>query len=101
MIFTTLSPICNMSHLGYIPSFLNSSDKRSAAEQFEENYIAGWNPFPGFTMDPTTFAIKYPGDPKLHPLATATLRHERIFIYEHAWVAIVQPDRSFEIARMD
>jgi hypothetical protein len=29
------------------------------------------------------------------------LGHERVIVYEHSWVAIVQPDRSFEVCRMD
>jgi hypothetical protein len=96
-----LSPIATIHHLGYIPTFLNSSDKRSAAKQFDANYIGRWRPLKGFEMNPETFSIKYPGDPKLLPIAVATLRQERIFIYESAWVAIVQPDGTFEFSRMD
>jgi hypothetical protein len=29
------------------------------------------------------------------------LRDELILIYEHSWVAIIQPDRTFETCRMD
>jgi hypothetical protein len=45
--------------------------------------------------------IKYPGDPQNKLLFEAKLRDETIRVYEHAWVAIAQPDGSFEIARMD
>jgi hypothetical protein len=37
----------------------------------------------------------------LHPIAEIRLRAERILIYESDFVAIVQPDRSFEVRRID
>lgn len=89
--------------LGLIPAFIFESDPRSAAEQFNERYAhgGGWRPMSGWGLEPGSFALKYPGDPALHPVAGAWLREERIFVYPYAWVAIVQADGSFEVARMD
>jgi hypothetical protein len=89
--------------LGFIPEFLNDLDPRPAREQFNESYAhgGGWRKFDGFEMDPKDHGITYPGDPTYMPLASLTLRDETIFIYPHAWVAIVQPDGTYEIARMD
>jgi len=42
-----------------------------------------------------------PGDPPFKPLAQAKLRDELIVLYEADFVAVIQPDRSFEVARMD
>lgn len=28
-------------------------------------------------------------------------KHETIYLYQHAWVCIVQEDGSFEVSRMD
>ena len=52
-----------------------------------------------FTMTDTT--LHYPGDPDFEPLAAVWLRREVIMVYECSIVAIVQPDGSFEVARMD
>lgn len=89
-----------MEHLGLIPLFLSLNDPRPAREQFNEWYVAGWTPFKGFTLQPNNI-LTYPGDPLTMPLAEAKLRDELIVFYEHAWVAIIQPDRSFEVCRMD
>lgn len=89
--------------LGFIPLFLDEGDPRPAAEQFNEAYAhgGGWNSFTGFKMDPVTYGIKYPGDPVIMPVAQASFRDELILVYPYAWVAIVQPDDTYEIARMD
>lgn len=98
--------------VGYIPMFLWESDPRSAKEQIHDRYVAGWNDFQGFRRGSTSielidtqtedlFNLKYPGDPELPPLAYTKLRNELIVVYPSAWVAIVQPDGSFEVARLD
>ena len=62
----------------------------------------GWHGMNGFRMsDPKTCILQYPGDPPLKPIAMMRLRDERIFVYEHGITAIVQPDGSFEAARLD
>jgi hypothetical protein len=53
-----------------------------------------------FHMD-AHHVLRYPGDPPLNPLAQARLRDELIVFYDHAIVAIVQEDGSFEVARID
>lgn len=85
---------------GYIPEFLSLSDPRPAREQFDENYISGWWPFNGFELKPT-MQLCYPDDPPMSPIAMMPFREERIFLYPHAWVLIMQKDGSYEVARMD
>lgn len=96
--------------LGFIPMFLNADDPRPAAVQIDEAYAhgGGWRPLDDgkWTMDPNTHDLAYncgPDDPPelYRPLATAKLRAERLFFYDCAWVAIVQPDGSFQVARLD
>lgn len=89
--------------IGYLPSFLDLADPRPAAEQFDERYAhgGGWRPMDGWSMDPHSCAIEWPGDPRLIPIAATEFRDEVICVYEHAWVAIIQPDRSYQICRMD
>lgn len=97
-----LDPKMTPEMLGFIPKFLNENDPRPAREQFNENYAhgGGWSPFEGFTMLPNG-DLEYPGDPVYSLLAEAHLRDEKIRFYDYSWVAIVQPDGSFEISRMD
>lgn len=56
--------------------------------------------FKGFTLADDN-SLVYPGDPPVQPLAQAKLRHELVVFYPHSWVAVIQPDRSFEVCRMD
>lgn len=88
--------------LGYIPGWLSEADPRPAAEQLNEHYAhgGGWQPFHGFTLGEGNI-LQYPGDPPIKPLAFARLRDEAILFYPYSWVAIVQPDLSFEVCRMD
>jgi hypothetical protein len=98
-----LHPQASVEMLGYLPLFLNDDDQRPAVEQLDANYRhgGGWRPMQGWTFDPKTLAIRYPGDPTLKPIAEMRLRKERILVYPHDWVVVVQPDNSFQIARMD
>jgi len=96
-----LHPKMTMDHLGYIPGWLHETDKRSAREQIDSGYaFGGWSPFNGFTLQDDN-TLTYPGDPPMKPLAEAKLRDELIVFYPHSWVGIIQPDRSFEVARID
>lgn len=103
MLYVGLDPRFEMEHLGYLPNFVSESDPRPAKEQYAENYAhgGGWRPMQGWQMNRMTFAITYPGDPQLRPFAFTKLRDERIFFYPTSQVAIVQPDGSFEVCRMD
>lgn len=97
-----------LDYIGFIPEFLSEDDHRSAAAQFDDNYAhgGGWHPMKNakWQLDLGTHLLTYPDpeDPEYYyPLASATLRDEKIFVYECAWVCIVQPDGSFEVSRMD
>jgi hypothetical protein len=94
-----IDPRFHLDDLGYIPTFLDENDPRPAREQFNERYCSGWRPQPGFTNREAV--LHYPGDPPFKPLACFEWRDEMIFFYKHAYVAIFQPDGSFEVCRMD
>lgn len=86
--------------LGFLPDFLAINDPRPAREQFEERYrFGGWRPMKGWKLDGTK--LRYPGDPAFKLLACSQLRDETIYLFESAWVVIVQQDGSFEVSRMD
>ncbi len=95
-------PKATAEHLGLIPMFLSDDDPRPAKEQLHENYAhgGGWHPFNGFKLQADD-SLTYPGDPPQRPIAEMVLRDERVVLYPHAWVAIIQPDRSYEVCRMD
>ena len=100
--FEMLHPRMTEAALGDIPSFLDAGDPRPAAKQIDANYRhgGGWHPQPKFKLLDNN-DIHYPGDPPLDPLAQAKLRDELIVFYRHAYVAIIQPDRTYEVARVD
>jgi hypothetical protein len=95
-------PHANMEMLGLIPEFLDERDPRPAREQIDQNYRhgGGWQPFPGFTMLPDG-DLSYPGDPPTRLIAETHLRDETIRFYDCSWLAIVQPDGTFEVSRVD
>jgi hypothetical protein len=96
-------PQATIKMLGYIPDLLSDSDPRSAKDQINANYAygGGWAPFKKNNWLIVNDSIKYLTDPP-HPLLfEARLRDETIRFYNGAWVAIVQPDGSFEVARID
>lgn len=103
MIWVSRHPgFTSLEMLGAIPSFLSEDDPRDAKTQINEAYgfAGGWRPLPDWEMS-VDGAIKYPGDPWLPVLCETRLRDEIIFYYQFSWVAIVQPDGSYEIARLD
>jgi len=96
-----LHPMMTMDHLGYIPTFVYENDPASAKDQFNARYVyGGWQPFKGFRLGEDN-SLNYPGDPPQVPRAQAKLCDELIVFYDHAWVAIIQSDRTFEVCRMD
>jgi hypothetical protein len=94
---------CRLGDLGLIPSFLRSDDPRPAREQLADGYgfAGGWSPMRGFKLGEGAQSLLYPEDPPLPVLAETCLRDEIIRVYECAWVAVFQPDGSFEVARMN
>lgn len=95
-------PRMTYDHLGLLPAMLSTHDPRPAREQLHSGYAhgGGWSPFHGSTLTEDN-SLAYPGDPALPARASAKLRDETIVFYDHAWVAVIQPDRSFEVCRMD
>lgn len=99
--FELLHPRMTQAHLGFIPQWLSVDNPKSAREQLNDGYaFGGWDPFKGFTLNDDN-SLSYPGDPPQKPLAQAKLRDELVVFYPSSWVAVIQPDRSFEVCRMD
>jgi len=94
-------PRATTDMLGYLPEMLDATDPRSAKEQFNANYLGGWNSFVGFELDMDKGTINYPGDPPTKLLYWTILRREWIGVFEHAWVVIVQEDNTWDAARLD
>lgn len=97
-----LHPRATMAHLGALPNFLHQEDPAPAAEQLDKGYAfaGGWSPQKGFKLTGGN-SLLYPGDPPMRPIAEAKLRDETICVYDSSYVAVIQPDRSFEVCRMD
>jgi hypothetical protein len=102
MIWKMLHPDMTMEHLGFLPEFLSEDDPRPAKEQIHTNYQhgGGWRTMKGFAHV-GNLVLQYPGDPPFSPLAQTKLRDETIVFYPGEFVAIFQPDGSFEASRVD
>ena len=97
-----LNPDVTLEDLGLISGMLDVSNPAPARDQFNANYQhgGGWRPSDKFTLGDDD-SLGYPGDEPLHPLAEITFRDERVLIYESNFVAVILPDRSFEVCRVD
>jgi hypothetical protein len=94
----------NIHLCGLLPTFVRESDPRPAAVQINERYIhGGWNSFKGFALREVggQYRLTYPEDPPRFELARAKLRDETIVLFQSDWVAVIQPDGSFDVARID
>lgn len=90
--------------LGLVPHFFWNSDPRPAKDQLADRYAhgGGYRPIAGFTMDPDTADLQFIGDPPFRAVAEAWLRTERLLFYSNcSLLAIVQPDGSFVVTRVD
>ena len=90
---------------GIIPTFLDPGDPRPAKEQFDAQYMGGWNSFEGFKWDKKNEILSYgegeDADPPMKPISMLLFRDEVVVLFPSAWVMIIQPDESWEISRMD
>lgn len=105
IIFQAKHPGVTAETLGYIPHFLSEKDPRTAREQLDAHYQhgGGWQPSVSkFEMLPNGYLRdEYPEDPDLVLLAEGRLHEEVIRIYQYSYVAVIQPNGAFEVARMD
>lgn len=101
--WTKLHPNFDIDGLGFLPELISANDPRTVEEQVNANYQhgGGWNPLKGWLYDPKTNEILYPGDDLLKPLASLQVRDEQVFVYNYAWVCVVQKDGSYAVSRMD
>jgi hypothetical protein len=89
--------------LGFLPDIIRKDDPRPVAEQVNDRYAhgGGWRPMRGWELDRETYAITYLEDPPYKPIAATKIKNEFVLVYPHAWVAVVQENGAFEVARMD
>jgi hypothetical protein len=102
MLWVFTDPRLDLDILGFIPTFFDLDDPRSAREQIDVNYAhgGGWHPFSGFKLL-ANGDLHFPEDPPTKLLATSRFRDEKIFFYEHGWLRVEQPDGTWEISRID
>lgn len=91
----------NKHMAGLLPQMLSEGNPADAVTQLNDAYAhgGGWHDFKGFTL--TKRGLEYPDDPPMKELARTKLRDEDVVLYEYDWVAVIQPDGSYRIARMD
>lgn len=99
--FVKLDPDATIDMLGYLPEFINPTDKRGAVEQFNDAYQGGWSDMPGFTFDAKDKTLHYPEDPVYRPLFMTQMHEETIIFYQYGITLVVQKDGSYRAARLD
>jgi hypothetical protein len=93
--------------IGFLGHMLWDNNPRSAQEQLDAAYAhgGGFRPFNGFRLkhwgEEGRAELVYPEDPPMRELSRCKLRDETIIMFDYAWVAVVQPDGSFVVSRMD
>jgi len=100
-VWTFIHPNVTKAQLGLLFTFFSEDDPTSARGQINKNYAhgGGWQPLKGFTLSEE--GLHYPGDPVFKPLAETKLNGETIRLYTSVFVAIIQPDGSYEVGRVD
>ena len=100
-----------LEHLGLIPSFLDELNPDDAITQINRNYQhgGGWYDMEGFELskddDPPWASIIYaindePAE-SYTCLAHCKIHDEIVAFYRSAWVAVIKPNLSFRVARID
>lgn len=101
MIWKLCHPAATPDSLGFIPSFLDEDDPASAREQIDRNYAHGGGFVPLAKIKMDEHYLRYPGDPPFPLIAETKLRDETIRLYRYSWLAIIQADGSYEVAKID
>ena len=99
---TFLEPGVTLQTLGALPDMLDANDPAPAREQLDRGYRngGGFRALSGCYLGADD-VLHFPGDRPYRPIAEMRMRDERILIFEGSFVAVIAPDRSFEVARMD
>lgn len=104
MTWTLLHPRMTMDHLGLIPMLISATGEPLKA-QINRNYShgGGWSSagFSKMVFNPDDCSAKYPGDPKMPPLASFDNQGEMLYFYDHAIIAVVSTEGVAEFSRMD
>ena len=97
---TLLEPGVTLQTLGALPDMLDANDPAPAREQLGRRYQHGFRGRSGWYLDADD-VLHFPGDRPYRPIAELRMRDERILVFECSFVAVIQSDRSFEVARID
>lgn len=101
-VWIQVDPRFHPDNLGFLPDIIYSEDPRPVKEQLEDRYRhgGGYRPMKGFTMK--NYVLHYPGDPPFKPAAMTTINKEVVVFYTvGSLLAIIQPNGTFEVTRVD
>lgn len=102
--FEPIHPDFTEEMAGLLPLIFSTSDPRPAIEQINDRYShgGGFTPLRKFTLNAKTFALTYPGDPPMNPIARAELSDkETLYLYPHSFILIFRPGDAWDVCRMD
>lgn len=95
--------------LGFLPDLISNLYPGNVAEQLERNYAhgGGYRDLtklePGkWTFNKRNKTLRYRGESDIfNPLASVQIKDEMVYFYKYSLLAIVKPDGSFAVTRVD
>ena len=107
-----LSNWTNNEVTGLLPEIIWQDDPRPAREQFNDRYAhgGGWNPMKGWLFKPgpdgeATLVFQSNDEEddaeEYREMSRTTINSEILILFDCEFLAIVQPDGSFEVDRVD
>lgn len=104
-----ISPGFDLERLGLLPELVESpANGQTLAQHIDQSYAhgGGWRSFGADwsldLRDGVPASLTFPGDPAMPEVARfATKQRELFILFTNEFCAIVQPDGSFSVARMD
>ena len=103
-VWTAIDKAFHPSWLGFLPDILLAEDKRPVKAQLEDRYAhgGGFRLIKGMRLDRRDMTMRYPGDPIYRPAAWAQIGAEKVYFYPLcSLLLILQPDRTWEVTRVD
>jgi hypothetical protein len=96
-------PRATFDMLGYVPGFIDISSDAPLRDQINAGYVSGWHRSASEWVRISNTLQGHPEDPPFPMIAR--YRHqptgELLEFYTSCYTAIVQPDGTFEVARLD
>lgn len=89
---------------GMIPNFIDPASEEPLKDQLDRSYICGFKHQEGFTLrelSDGTYHALYEGDPPQIEVDRWEVCGQLLVLFPYAYVAAIEADGSYAVARMD